>query len=306
MPGTQPTVEMPCGGGVMPMSGSRSQAASTSSRFIIGSPMPMNTRWSSGLHAAEVQRLVEDLRGGQVARRTSSSRSRRTCTSAGSRTARRRRPSGGRRGSASAPPRPGGRRRSWNSALTVPSRGVRLAHAASSVENGTLARPARSRSAGRQVGHLLVAARAARRPSATPGGRGSAGSPASASVCVEQLEIHRRPIWWQRRCASPSTSPTRASPRAAPPSSSSFAGRVTRRRRGRHRPGARRRRRASASRSTARRSRGRERRVVYALNKPVGVVSTAQTRRAARRSSTLVPAPAPVPGRPPRRRHAPG
>ena len=30
----------------MPMSGSRSHAASTLSRFIIGSPMPMNTQWS--------------------------------------------------------------------------------------------------------------------------------------------------------------------------------------------------------------------------------------------------------------------
>ena len=33
---------------VMPMSGRRSQAASTLSRFISGSPMPMNTQWSIG------------------------------------------------------------------------------------------------------------------------------------------------------------------------------------------------------------------------------------------------------------------
>ena len=32
----------------MPMSGRRSQAASTLSRFSIGSPMPMNTQWSIG------------------------------------------------------------------------------------------------------------------------------------------------------------------------------------------------------------------------------------------------------------------
>ena len=48
MPGTQPTVEMPVRRWVMPMSGSLREAASTLSRFIIGSPMPMNTRWSTG------------------------------------------------------------------------------------------------------------------------------------------------------------------------------------------------------------------------------------------------------------------
>ncbi len=48
MPGTQPTVEMPVRRCVMPTSGSFLDAASTWSRFIIGSPMPMNTRWSTG------------------------------------------------------------------------------------------------------------------------------------------------------------------------------------------------------------------------------------------------------------------
>ena len=48
MPGTQPTVEMPVRRWVMPTSGSRREAASTWSRFISGSPMPMNTRWSTG------------------------------------------------------------------------------------------------------------------------------------------------------------------------------------------------------------------------------------------------------------------
>ena len=33
---------------LIPSSGSRSQAARTLSRFIIGSPMPMNTAWSTG------------------------------------------------------------------------------------------------------------------------------------------------------------------------------------------------------------------------------------------------------------------
>ena len=47
IPGTQPTVEIVVRRCVMPMSGSRSQAASTLSRFIIGSPMPMKTQWST-------------------------------------------------------------------------------------------------------------------------------------------------------------------------------------------------------------------------------------------------------------------
>ena len=48
MPGSQPTVEMPVRRWVMPRSGSFRAAESTPSRFIIGSPMPMNTRWFSG------------------------------------------------------------------------------------------------------------------------------------------------------------------------------------------------------------------------------------------------------------------
>ena len=48
MPGIQPTVEIAVRRCVMPTSGRRSQAASTWSRFIIGSPMPMNTAWSTG------------------------------------------------------------------------------------------------------------------------------------------------------------------------------------------------------------------------------------------------------------------
>ena len=47
MPGTQPTVEIAVRRFVMPRSGSSRQAASTSSRFIIGSPMPMKTQWST-------------------------------------------------------------------------------------------------------------------------------------------------------------------------------------------------------------------------------------------------------------------
>ena len=48
MPGTQPTVETPVRRCVMPTAGSRAAASRTASRFISGSPMPMNTRWSSG------------------------------------------------------------------------------------------------------------------------------------------------------------------------------------------------------------------------------------------------------------------
>jgi hypothetical protein len=45
MPGIQPTVDTPMLECAIPMSGSRSQAARTLSRFISGSPMPMNTAW---------------------------------------------------------------------------------------------------------------------------------------------------------------------------------------------------------------------------------------------------------------------
>ncbi len=43
MPGIQPTVEIAVRRWVIPIAGSRSHAASTASRFIIGSPMPMKT-----------------------------------------------------------------------------------------------------------------------------------------------------------------------------------------------------------------------------------------------------------------------
>ena len=46
IPGTQPTVEIAVRRLVTPRSGSRSQAASTLSMFIVGSPMPMKTTWS--------------------------------------------------------------------------------------------------------------------------------------------------------------------------------------------------------------------------------------------------------------------
>ena len=67
MPGSQPTVEIAVLDQGMPTSGSRSQAASTASRFMSGSPMPMNTAFVTALRAAEVERLVEDLGGREVA-----------------------------------------------------------------------------------------------------------------------------------------------------------------------------------------------------------------------------------------------
>src|SRR5215211_3851020 len=48
IPGIQPTVEMAVWAVEMPSWGSRSQAPSTASAFISGSPMPMNTAWLTG------------------------------------------------------------------------------------------------------------------------------------------------------------------------------------------------------------------------------------------------------------------
>jgi hypothetical protein len=48
MPGTQPTVDTVVRRWVMPTSGRRRAASRTLGMFIIGSPMPMNTRWSTG------------------------------------------------------------------------------------------------------------------------------------------------------------------------------------------------------------------------------------------------------------------
>jgi hypothetical protein len=48
MPGIQPTVETPMFECAIPMSGKRSHAPSTLSRFMSGSPMPMKTAWFTG------------------------------------------------------------------------------------------------------------------------------------------------------------------------------------------------------------------------------------------------------------------
>ena len=179
---------------VIPRSGSSAHAASTASRFIIGSPMPMNTAWSTRPEPAEVERLVEDLPGRQVAAEAHlPGRAER----AGERAA-------GLRGEAqrapavpvdaSAPPRAGGRRAVWNSALTVPS----LAWASSSrvsVENGTRSLELRARSAAADRSSRRSRGRPAR-PSARSAWRGTSGSPRSVERWLTTVEIHRS-LWWQ-------------------------------------------------------------------------------------------------------------
>ena len=67
MPGIQPTVETPVFECAIPASGRRSQAASTLSRFMSGSPMPMKTAWESRALPGSVTGAVmapADLRGG--------------------------------------------------------------------------------------------------------------------------------------------------------------------------------------------------------------------------------------------------
>ncbi len=70
MPGIQPTVEIAVFDVATPSSGRRSQAPRTLSRFISGSPMPMNTalvtasvrrKWSAWSRISEVVRLRPNL-----------------------------------------------------------------------------------------------------------------------------------------------------------------------------------------------------------------------------------------------------
>ena len=204
MPGTQPTVEIVVRRWVTPRSGRRSQAASTASRLSIGSPMPMNTQWSTGPSAAEVQRLVEDLRGRQVAREAHRAGRAEAARQRAARTARTGRPSAGRRGSASAPPRPGGRRAVANSALTVPSR-ARASRAQREGRERDLARRARAQR-GRQVGHLLVAAGPAGGP--RPHLAGAEGWLAGVGERARRGDRGPSPAILRSPCAWPSTSPT--------------------------------------------------------------------------------------------------
>ena len=67
MPGAQPTVEMPVRRWVMPRSGSRRDAAEHVVEVHHRLAHPHEHQVVDRLDAAEVQDLVEDLRGGQVA-----------------------------------------------------------------------------------------------------------------------------------------------------------------------------------------------------------------------------------------------
>ena len=277
-------------------------ASSTASRFIIGSPMPMKTTWSTRLDAAEVQRLVEDLRRGEVAAELHrAGRAER----AGQRAAGLRatgRASGGRRGSASARPRPGGRRAVGNSALTVPSRDVRPRSTSDSVENGTRSAERRAQRR-REVRHLLVAGRAARGPLPDLAGaeaRLRRGRP--ACVCRRSRSIARPMVG--AGCASRSTSPTPASPRAARAEDIVHAGRVT--------VGGETVR--DPARDVDERSdvavdgkpvAGAEPHVIYALHKPagVGLDGEGHARPPHRRRPRVAGAGAAVSRRAPRRRH---
>ena len=65
MPGIQPTVEIAVLDEATPSSGRRSQAASTLSRFMSGSPMPMKTAWltaSTRLKCSAWSRISEVVR----------------------------------------------------------------------------------------------------------------------------------------------------------------------------------------------------------------------------------------------------
>ena len=236
--------------------------------------------------------------------RSSSARSRRTCRSAGSPTARTGRASAGRRGSASARPRPAGRRGCAKSALTVPSRGVRLVLERQRRERHLGGQPRAQR--GRQVGHRLVARRAARRPTPTPGARGSAARPRRpACAARSSRSIARQGSFATMRLAKHLAHAGVASRRAA---EQLVVGRA--------RDG-RRRRRSPTPRATSPTPSA-----IAVDGEPVGVAAARRsstrctsrpassrpraTRTAARPSSTSSPTgPAPLPGRPPRRRHAP-
>ena len=65
MPGSQPTVETVVRRWVMPTSGSRRLASSTLGMLKPGSPMPMNTRWSTGSMRRKCRtwsRISDDVR----------------------------------------------------------------------------------------------------------------------------------------------------------------------------------------------------------------------------------------------------
>ena len=157
--------------------------------------------------------------------------------------------------------------------------------------------------AARPAGRSSPRSRARRWPSsATPGGRGRRAR-RRRRAC--RREARGPPVlWWQARCASPSTSPTPGWPRAAPRRRSCSPGGVTVR--------------GEVVRDPARDVDGSEGievdgkpasawkgdRAVYAVNKPKGVVSTAADTHGRPTVVELVPErAAAVPGGAARRRH---
>ena len=196
MPGIQPTVEIAVRRWVMPEVreplARREHVVEVQHRLAHAHEHAVVHR----LDAPEVQRLVEDLRRASGCARSASGPSRRTCTSAGTPTARRRRSSAARRGSASAPPPSGRPSAVANSAFTVPSRACASSRS-SRLENGT-SRSSRSRSASRQVRHLLIATRRPSPPTPTPARarkRGLAASAGRGSLRAAERSIS--PLWLQ-------------------------------------------------------------------------------------------------------------
>ena len=222
--------------------------------------------------------------GRQVAAELHRARSRRTCRSAGSPTARRRRPSGGRRGSASARPR-------RPAVVRVEQRLDRAVGRVRLVRERRASRTApssasRARSAAGQVGHLLVAARAARRPA--PHLAGAEGGLAGVGErVVEERRGPRVTIVADMRLGQvPRPRRRRLAPRRRGRSSSRAASRSAARSCAT--------RRATSTAARASRVDGKPARAleaatarVYAVNKPAGRrLDRRGHRTAARRSST--------------------
>ena len=194
------------------------------------------------------------------------------------------------RGSASAPPPAARPSAVANSALTVPSLRARLARAARGSRTAARCASA-SRSARREVGHLLVAARAARRPRPDLAGA-EARLAAVGERLLEQLQVHVRAdgvgsaialLWLQQMSLATGASMRLAkylahagvaSRRAA--EALIAAGRVRVDGEIVHRPGARVDERSARRRSTGGRSAGPSRASSTRCTSRVGVVSTAR------------------------------
>ena len=193
----------------------------------------------------------------------------------------------------------------WNSALTVPSRGVRLAARARASRTGTPAASALAQR--RRAGRSSPRSRPRRaRPTPTPAGRGSAGSPGSASVASSrsrstalQSSVARAPCASAKYLAHAGVASRRAAEELIVAGRVTVGGEVVRDP-ARDVDG--------ASGVDGRRQAGRaapSRAAVYALHKPRGRRLDREATRTGRPTVVeLVPGePAAVPGRAPGRRH---